>query len=484
MTPEETTKTVEAMLRDFSIFTTTLGGLEFYGHSADFHDLLCLCRDLASRRSTDEIASGRKAYLFIDSRHGKSSIARATEMEAKSSGLSAYRFDGTVGATQRELRGLRPEADAIVLVDGVPEAAGPRRTLLECFNSLDAKGLLFAPPEYFADANLDSNVPRLRLNHVDQRPIDKLAWLVGLVREHLRGDNGLVSATLFDALAQLPARALITLSSATLGAKITELPALARSIAEALRLSVGLEPGGVFPQEELAVIFMEFYSPAARQSTLGFRLWVEGESDCRILKLVARLVRQAREKDLEEGLFILPLGEGREGGTSRATEVVMSQQTRRNKDVFLLDFDDPGKNAKEALRILQQDVLLLDPRISCSRSDSDVEIEDFISLSCLDRFYGAYPDLRPEKEIVRYKIPATRRIVVDGVDKETLVNWLDSNASLTDLENLFYLLCEIRGRFSLKNLLSVKELHGWRKKLEEEFNSDKHVGKRPLHWSH
>ena len=483
MTPKETIEIVEAMLRDFSSFSTTLGGLEFYGCSADFVELLGLCRHFSSRHGTDVVANRTKAYLFIDPYHGKSSIARATELQATSNGLSAYRFDGLVGNTQRELKDLRPTTDSVVLLDGLPEAAGPRRMLLERFNSLDTKGLLFAPTEYSADANLEPTLVRLRLNHVDERPVDKLAWLVGLVREQLRDDSGSIPGILSDALALLSAKALIALSHASLGARIENLPVLARRIAEALRLSAGFETGGTLGEEELAVIFLEFYSDTTREPTGKFRLWVEGDSDSRILKLAARLVQQTHNHNLEEGLLILPLGEGREGGTSKAIEIVMSRQTRRNKDLFLLDCDDPGKHAQEELRILQQDALLLDPRMSCSRSDWDAEIEDFIALSCLDHFYTDFPSLRPEKEIIRYKVPATRRIVVDGVDKEALINWLESNASFDDLENLVYILCDVRSRFSLKNHLSTNELRAWKRRLEEDVSPAKHIGRRPSHWS-
>ena len=216
----------------------------------------------------------------------------------------------------------------------------------------------------------------------------------------------------------------------------------------------------------------------------GFRLWVEGDSDCRVLKLVSRLANETKGIDLEEGLSILPLGRDREGGTSRALTVVLSEHTRRNKDIFLLDFDEAGRHAQEELEVLQQDVVLLDPKLSCSRSSSEVEIEDFISLSCLDSFYEAQSELRPEVEIIRYKTPATRRVVVNGEDKETLVTWLEANASLSDLENLFFVLSDIRSRFSLRNFLPLSEMRSWRKKLEDQTDVSKHFGARPEHWAH
>jgi hypothetical protein len=101
---------------------------------------------------------------------------------------------------------------------------------------------------------------------------------------------------------------------------------------------------------------------------------------------------------------------------------------------------------------------------------------------CLDRFYAANPDLCPEKEIVRYKNPQSRRLVIDGIDKERFVNLLDANAFLADLENLLLILCEIRGRFSLKNLLSPKDRSAWRKRLSEEVKPQKQIGDRTLEY--
>lgn len=481
MTPEEIAKVVEQMLCDFSNFSFTLGGLEFYGSSTELRDLLQLCHDMASLRN-DDATSTRKAYLFVERYHGKSSLAKATEVEAKGNGFSAYRFDGTVNATQKHLRDLEANADAIVVVDGVPEVAENRRVLLQRFNSLTGRSLLFASPEYQADANLDSSVQKLRLRHVDERPVDKLAWLIGLMREGLRDESGMVSRPMVGFLSQLPVRVLITLSGVALGTKVREFRTLADHIAQAFILKAELDPGQPFPQDELASIFIEFYSPGASPADLTFRLWVEGESDCRILKLVSRLAKRDRGTDLEEGLSIFPLGAGREGGTSKATEIVLAHRTRLNKDTFLLDNDDAGRHAEKELRILEQDVLLLDPRLACSRTDADVEVEDFISLTCLDRFYQAHIDLHPEKEVIRYKAPPARRIVVDGAHKDLLVSWLESNASIGDLENLLFVLCDIRRRFSLKSLLSASDMRAWRKRLEDEFDTAKHVGSRPTHW--
>ena len=327
-----------------------------------------------------------------------------------------------------------------------------------------------------ADASVNNEYPRFTLSHIDQRLDDKLAWLIGLVREQLADEVGEISEVLSTSLGHLPTRALATLAGASLGSKVRELPKLASRIAEALQLRAVIEGTEPLSREDLAIIFVEFYSPFPAKVSTGFNLWVEGETDARLFRRVAELA------GLLEGLAIEPLGESRDGGTTKAVEIVLSHRTRRHHDIFLLDFDEPGRHAQEKLQLLGQDVILLDPRISCSRSDSDVEIEDFIDVSCLDRFYEAHPDLRPEKEIIRYKDPAARRIVVNGADKETLTVWLEANASLSDLENMLFLLTEIRARFSLKNFYSLAEIEVRRKHLYTENNILKQFGCRPKHW--
>lgn len=75
-----------------------------------------------------------------------------------------------------------------------------------------------------------------------------------------------------------------------------------------------------------------------------------------------------------------------------------------------------------------------------------------------------------------------RRIVVEGVHKEALIEWLEANAEFGDVENVFFLLCNIRDRFSLRNPLSNAEMSAWEKRLQEGLDPYKHLGNRPSHW--
>jgi hypothetical protein len=482
--PEQPASDVEqarAVLSDISSFCSIVGGLEFYGASSEFHAVIEVCKRNAAEVA-DEQQAPNKAYLFIEDYHGKTALAKATDLEARTNRLASHYLDGTAGATQKTLLDLRDDKLALTIVDGLPEPANQRRTVLERFNSLTGRGLLFCRPEYSSDANLSMAVQRFHLSHVDQRWLDKLAWLVGMTCESLRDSTGQVPPLLSRAVAELPARTFVSLSNVRLSGRVKDIPVLANRIGETLRLRSELAPITRIDGEDLASIFVEFFSPQPRSGLPGFRVWVEGESDGRILKLVARTVANTHSLDFDQGLSIIPLGIGREGGTSKISEVVISNQTRRNNDLFLLDFDEAGRHAEEELHALKQDVMLLNPRLSCSRHDGDVEIEDYIALGCLDEFYETNQSLRPEKEILRYKSPTSRRIVVDGVDKEALVEWLEKNASPDDLENLFVLLCDIRARFSLRNPVASEELQGLHKKLQNEFVPRKHMGQRPKHW--
>jgi hypothetical protein len=480
MVSEDLRIAAEMLLRDFSLFSHELGGLEFYGYSPEFRDLVQLCRDFASKHA--DTGSPRKSYVFLDAFHGKSSLAKAIWNQAAANGEVAFRFDGTLGATAKELKDLQPRADALVLVDGVPEASPARLALLDRFNSLAGRAVLFARSEYIADASLKSDIPALRITHIDRRQLDKIAWIMGLVREQLRDENGVVPLAFAAALERMPLSALVTLCGVPFGPKVADLGVLAQRVGQAIQLGVGLGSGIAVSEADLAAIFVEFHSSGAAYTDSGFRLWVEGESDFRILRLVSRLALAAYGIDLEAGLAIIPLGQGRDGGTSRATEVVVGKGTKRNRDIFLFDADEPGRHAQKELQILDQEVLLLDSKIACSRIEADVEIEDFISVDCLDRFYGTYQDLRPEREVIRYKAPVSRRLVVDGADKERLTEWLEINAELVDIESLVFILCEVRSRFSLRNLPAMKDRQSWRKKLIEEPNPHKHFGHRPEHW--
>jgi hypothetical protein len=77
----------------------------------------------------------------------------------------------------------------------------------------------------------------------------------------------------------------------------------------------------------------------------------------------------------------------------------------------------------------------------------------------------------------------SRRLVINGTDKELLIEWLELHAELKDLENVLFMLCEARSRFSLRNLPAMKDKHTWKKRLAEEIDSYKCLGMRSDQWS-
>jgi hypothetical protein len=396
--------------------------------------------------------------------------------------LKAVRFDGTLGATSKDLRDIQKQKDVLVIVDGVPETSQARSTLLERFNVLAGSAVLFARPEYSSDASLRPNITAVTLAHVDERYADKVAWLLGLVLESLRDETGTVPDNSTTAFRNLPIGVFTALCRVRMGEKVSIMRTLSEKIGQTIQLGVSLHTTPVLSDEDLAAIFVEFHSSGTHQNVLGFRLWVEGESDSRLLNLVCQLARPVYGIDLGQGLTIIPLGLGRDGGTSKTTEIVVGQRTKRNRDVFLLDCDEPGRHAQKELEVLDQDVVLLDVKLACSRIGEAVEIEDLISVGCLDRFYAENPDLRPEMEMIRYKPPISRRLVINGADKELLIEWLERNAELKDLEHVMFMLCEARSRVYQRKIPSNKDKQAWKRRLTEEIDSYKSLGNRSDHW--
>jgi hypothetical protein len=472
---------VEEMLRTFQSCTKTVGGLDFYGQSAEFNGIFQLCEDALAIVDNGE-ANERHAHIFLEQHHGKTSIAKALEIEGKAKGIRSLYLDGTIGLTQKTLLDLKGATDALVIVDGLPEAAPSRTILLERFRNLTGKAVLFASPNFSHDVGLVSSVPSAQLSHVDERPLDKIAWLLGLIREALGSSNEGGPEGLTQSIARLSVSSLLSISRIALGARVKDLKLLADKFSDLIQLRTDLGPLEHLSPEDVMELCLEFFAPPSAMSRVGFRVWVEGDTDTRLLKLASKLGRTKYDVDLEESLSIISLGTGRDGGTGKILSIIVERGTRKNSDLFVFDCDDPGRQAKDKVATLDQDAILLDPKLSCSRCDLEVEIEDFISLGCLDRFYLQNAEFRPEKELIKYKVPMGRRLVVEGVHKDVLLTWLETNASFEELENVFFVLCEIRNRFALRIPLSQADMAAWKKRLQDNFESEKHFGDRPGHW--
>ena len=70
---------------------------------------------------------------------------------------------------------------------------------------------------------------------------------------------------------------------------------------------------------------------------------------------------------------------------------------------------------------------------------------------------------------------------MEGVHKEAFIEWLEANAILDELENPFYMLCDIRTRFALRIPLSQTDLEILKKRLEDNVDMHKHIVSRPGH---
>jgi hypothetical protein len=77
------------------------------------------------------------------------------------------------------------------------------------------------------------------------------------------------------------------------------------------------------------------------------------------------------------------------------------------------------------------------------------EIEDLVSLACVDRFYESKLDLLPEAEYLMYGSDERRRLVVRGADKDQFVLWMQANATIDEVQNLIRLVKHIRSMFGL-----------------------------------
>lgn len=172
---------------------------------------------------------------------------------------------------------MRDDERAVTIIDGLSEAAPQRRTVLDRFNNLRGRGLLVCRPEYGSDATLSIGVQRFYLSHVDQRWLDKLAWLIGIVRESLR-DSGEVPPSLSTAVSELPVRTLISLAKVRMSERVKDIPVLANRIAVTVRLRSSLTTGARIEGEGVASIFVEFFSPQPRPARATGFVCAQGSS--------------------------------------------------------------------------------------------------------------------------------------------------------------------------------------------------------------
>lgn len=493
-TPQDSLETIiEQALIDIKPFTRALGGLEFYGASPSFNELFNLFEEFLppidphSARAPEDMP--RKIIVFLERYHGKTTLAKSLFNEIRNRISNARLYDGTVGHSWNELRKLKSDEEAYVIIDDLPESVAARRTAEQHASAFQGWMLLLTRPEYMVDARLAGITERITLSHVDRRVEDKVCWLVGLLWEELRAAGGLVSDEACATLQRIPAKTLATICEAPFGEKVRCLGTFAQHVAETLLIALPAEETGPLDTNELLKAFVAFYSPnGPSEYGAGYRVWVEGETDVEILKLAGKLATARLGTELTAGLAFRPLGGGREGGTSNITEVVVQHNTNKNRDLFVLDNDAPGRLAEGKLKTLNQSTKLLPKEFLRKHPSTDssleIEIEDLISLDCLDRFFIKNPNLTPEYEGLYYKTPSFRRLVIQGRDKDRFIDWLKGNAEFEDLERVCFLLCEIRQHFGLAAPKGGSEMKAWCEEICRFDHRSSSSGLRPQPWWH
>lgn len=489
---QESLKTsIEHALIDIAPFTRRLGGLEFYGTSTEFDEVFKLFEefvaslDPASASSADD--AGRKKIVFLERHHGKTTLAKALCNEIGEKISTLRLFDGTAGQSWNELRQLEDAELACVIIDDLPVGIHPRRKAVNLISSFAGHLILLTRPEYRAAEGLVAIHDKVVLSHVDDRIEDKACWLIGLLWEVLRAPGGNPPDDARALLRKIPADTFAVLCENPFGDRVACLEELAQNIVEALSIeSTGDATLGADPNLLLRPFFAFYSGGGTQEQSAGFRVWVEGDTDVNILAVTAELGGALYGMDLKGGLDIRPLGSDREGGTLHIPEIVAQHNANKNRDLFLLDNDEAGRQAEKKLKVLNQSVKLLPKEFLRKQPSTDssleIEIEDLVSLDCLDRFYTGHPELTPEYEGLYYKDPPIRRLVVNGTDKDRLVEWLKENAKFEDMERVVYLLCELRHHFGLAGPKSSSEMSAWRNEICQLGHHSSSSGLRPHPW--
>ena len=442
------TKLLAYAAENFSDYTRHLGNEVFYGATQEFAGLLNLCEEAVSAISSSE--PRRLICIMLPHGHGKSALARAMERAARADGFDTCQcFDGTRNVVANEVQNLLKDQTALLILDGLPTAQNARQQVLTRLIKGAAHVILLCAPVHAPDAALATFVSRYKTSHLDERSIDKLAIILGYAREAFA--QGVADRDVdFSSLRRLPKDVLIALvATVRCGDKAAELPRIGERIGRLIATRLALGDAANVEIDEMITLFEPLIGTMpAGVGPRSYRLWVEGDTDLRLLQLAARL--SSTDRPLLSGLEIGLIGtSGRGGGTSRLPETIARERTSPDWDLFLFDNDESGREAGTLIRKLGQRALILPLQLAASASEDNIEIEDLVSVECLDQFYEDEFNLSPESELLVYGTDERRRLVVRGIDKEQLVQWMQNNAKLDDVQNLVRLLKHVRWMFGL-----------------------------------
>lgn len=216
------------------------------------------------------------------------------------------------------------------------------------------------------------------------------------------------------------------------------------------------------PQDPLA-----HYADLKGWKLAKYNIIMEGDTDCLYLQLANEHNKQRNGIDLLEGISLIPVGKGREGGATNVARsiITLKELAKTNPVLAVLDNDQMGRLVAEALDRLglqrKKDFILLDRKyfpLKNYQGNPDVEIEDLLSEAILRKFHQAMPEAC-EQVIDRGKDGC--KFSWRGEAKDKMVEYIQQNATETDTALLCELLKQIRAKFKLpvkETTLSTRNL--------------------------
>ena len=365
--------------------------------SDKFYALMNLCEEAAGPISASEPT--RRICISLPQGHGKTCLARAVERAARSNGLLTARYiDGTRNIAANEIRKAKEDGCILLVLDGLPITQSHRSQLLTRVVQAYVHAILFCDPAYIEDSALVTFGAKFVVQHVDEWAIDKLALILGYAREVLHQERFERSGT-EDRLLSLSGSALTALTTTIrCGDKAAMLPKLGEQLGALLQIRSALNNVKHIEIRDLLKLLQPFIGNIPSPSSLRVhRLLVEGDTDLRLFQLAAALADSTRR--LLAGLELRLIGTaGRGGGTSQLAETIAREQTSPEWYLFLFDNDSSGRAARDLVSKLGQRFLILPQPLATNSWLDDFEIEDLVSVDCVDRFYESETNLLPEAE--------------------------------------------------------------------------------------
>lgn len=223
-------------------------------------------------------------------------------------------------------------------------------------------------------------------------------------------------------------------------------------------------------EADLLTALVEMIRESTEQS-LGIdrsvtRIVVEGETDQVYLQTAATLCEREWGTNPLEGLLVEPAGADREGGADAVVKTLIALSTQQIPAIGILDNDLPGREARKTAGKFGPPPLLLPKefdRLAVPPGQDEVEIEDLVALSLLERFYEENEHFMEGR--TRIEMGRRVRIVVGGPHKLECSEWVAANATLDDVERILYIIFLIRDKLRFARPAAIPELADWLDRL-------------------